>query len=88
MGEVEEETGAEDTLAEYDALGNIIRDAQRDCESKKKKDKFDCMLEDQKKLLYPSTEDGQEKLGTTLELLQWKTHNGISDKAFVQLLKI
>jgi Zn finger protein HypA/HybF involved in hydrogenase expression len=46
------------------------------------------MLEDHKKLLYPSTKDGQKKLGITLELLQWKARNGISDKAFGQLLKI
>jgi hypothetical protein len=46
------------------------------------------MLEDHKKLLYPSTEDGQKKLGTTLELLQWKAQNGISDKAFGKLMKI
>jgi hypothetical protein len=47
----------------------VIRDAQRDCESEKEKAKFDQMLEDHKKLLYPSAEDGQKKLGTTLELL-------------------
>ena len=46
------------------------------------------MLEDHKKLLYASAEDGKNKLGTTLELLQWKAKNGISDKAFGQLLKI
>ena len=32
-------------------------------------------------------EDGQKKLGTTLELLQWKTENGTSDKGFENLLK-
>jgi hypothetical protein len=46
------------------------------------------MLEDHKKLLYPSVQDGQKKLGTTLELLKWKAQNGVSDKAFGQLLKI
>ena len=35
-----------------DALGDVIRDVQRDCESAKEKAKFDKMLEDQKKLLY------------------------------------
>ncbi|KAK1697006.1 hypothetical protein QYE76_013703 [Lolium multiflorum] len=34
------------------------------------------MLEDHKTLLYPNCEDGQKKLGTTLELLQWKAENG------------
>ena len=46
------------------------------------------MLDDHNKLLYPSAADGQKRLGTTLELLQWKAQNGISDKAFGQLLKI
>jgi hypothetical protein len=41
-----------------DALSDVIRDAQRDCESEKEKAKFDQMLEDRKKLLYPSVEDG------------------------------
>jgi hypothetical protein len=46
------------------------------------------MLEDHRKLLYPTTEEGQKKLGTTLELLQWKAKNGVSDKGFGQLLAI
>jgi len=31
---------------------------------------------------------GKKKLGTTLELLQWKAKNGASDKSFGKLLKI
>ena len=47
------------------------------------------MLEDHKKLLYPNCEDpNNTKLGTTLELLQWKAENGIRDKGFDKLLKI
>jgi hypothetical protein len=89
MEEVEEEADTENNIAEDDdAIGDVIRDARRDCESEKEKAKFDQMLEDHKKLLYPSAEDGQKKLGMTLELLQWKTENGISDKAFGKLLKI
>jgi len=42
--------GAEGTPVEDDALGDIIRDAQKDCESEKEKAKFDHMLEDHKKL--------------------------------------
>jgi hypothetical protein len=61
MGEAKEEAGVEDTLATDDALGDVIRDAQRYCESEKEKAKFDRMLEDHKKLLYPSGEDGQKK---------------------------
>ena len=38
--------------------------------------------------MYPNCEDGNTKLGTTLELLQWKAENGIRDKAFEKLLKI
>jgi hypothetical protein len=46
------------------------------------------MLEDHNKLLYPNCEDGQKKLGSTLELLQWKTENDLSDKGFEKLLKM
>jgi hypothetical protein len=89
MGEAKEEVGVEHALAEDDdALGDVIRDTQRDCKSDKEKAKFDRMLEDHKKLLYPSAKDGQKKLGTILELLQWKARNDISDKEFGQLLKI
>ena len=86
MREAEEEVAAEDEPA-YD-LGQAIRDAQRDCESDKKKVKFERMLEDHKKLLYPTCEEGQKKLGTTLELLQWKAKNSVSNKGFRELLTI
>ena len=46
------------------------------------------MLEDHKKKLYPNCEDGNTKLGTTLELLQWKADTGLSDKGFEKFLKI
>ena len=46
------------------------------------------MLEDHRKLLYPGYEDGLKKLGTTQELLQWKTTNDVSDKGFGELLKL
>ena len=77
---------AEDESA--DDLGQAIRDAQRECESEKEKIKFERMLEDHKKLLYPTCEEGQKKLGTTLELLQWKAKNCVSDKGFGELLTI
>ena len=54
---------------------------------KKEKIKFERMLEDHKKLLYPTCDTGQKKLGTTLELLQWKAKNGVSNKGFGELLK-
>jgi len=90
MGADDEEdaAAAEDVAANVDALGDAICDTQRECKSENEKAKFKRMLEDHRKLLYPTAEDGQKKLGTTLELLQWKTKNGISDKAFGQLLKI
>ena len=46
------------------------------------------MLEDHRKLLYPDCENGLKKLGTTLELLQCKATNGVSDKGFGELLKL
>ena len=39
-------------------------------------------------MLYPDCKQGQKKLGTTLELLQWKASNGLSDKGFEELLKL
>ena len=44
------------------------------------------MLEHHKKLLYPNCEADKKKLGTTLEFLQWKVENGVSDKGFGKLL--
>jgi hypothetical protein len=40
------------------------------------------------KKLCPNYEDGNTKLGTTLEWLQWKAEAGTCDKAFEKLLKI
>jgi len=85
IGEAEEEVGAEELA---DDLDQTVRDTQRECESEKEKIKFDHMLEDHKKLLYPTCDAGQKKLDTTLELLQWKAKNGVSDKEFGELLKI
>ena len=81
----------ENKLLYYLPLGhisNIIADAKRVCESEKERDKLERMLDDHKKLLYPNCEDVQKKLGSTLELLQWKTENGVSDKGFEKLLKM
>ena len=38
--------------------------------------------------LYPNCEDDNTKLGTALELLQWKEENGIPDKGFGKIMKI
>jgi hypothetical protein len=92
MGETEEEVAAEEEVVAKDKpdddLGQAIHDAQRECESEKEKIKFKCTLEDHKKLLYPTCEEGQKKLGSTLELLQWKAKNGVSNKRFGELLTI
>jgi hypothetical protein len=92
MVEAEEEVAAKEEVAADDEpaddLDQAICDAQRDYKSEKKKIKFECMLEDHKKLLYPTCEQGQQKLGTTLELLQWKVKNGVTDKGFGELLTI
>ena len=51
MGEAEEVV-VEDEPA--NDLGQAIHDAQRECESEKEKIKFERMLKDHKKLLYPT----------------------------------
>ena len=61
---------------------------REDCESEKERLKFKQMIEDHRKLLNPGCEDGLKKLGTTLELLQWKATYGVSDKEFGELLKL
>ena len=61
---------------------------QADCESETERLKFQKLLEDHRKLLYPDCQNGLKKLGTTLELLQWKATNGVSDKVFGELLKL
>ena len=37
-------------------------------------------------MLYPDCKQGLKKLGTTLEMLQWKAANGVSDQGFEELL--
>jgi hypothetical protein len=44
------------------------------------------MLQDHHKLLYPTCEDGQKKLGSTLELLKWKAETGVTGSSFEKLL--
>jgi hypothetical protein len=51
MGEAEDQEAPDDVPA--DDLRQFIVDAQRECESEKEKLKFDHMLEDHKKRLYP-----------------------------------
>ena len=64
MGEAEEEVAAEEEVVAEDEpdddIGQAIHDAQRECESDKEKIKFERVLEDHKKLLYPTTEEGQK----------------------------
>jgi hypothetical protein len=45
------------------------------------------MIEDLRKLLYPDCKQGHKKLGTTLEMLQWKAKHGVSDKVSEGMLK-
>ncbi|KAK1669783.1 hypothetical protein QYE76_057942 [Lolium multiflorum] len=71
-----------------DDLRRAIADAHRDAETENEKRKLKGMLDDHKKKLYPNCEDGNTKLGATLELLQWKAEAGICDKPFEKLLKI
>ena len=71
-----------------DDLGQALHNVRADCESEKERLKFQKMLEDHRKLLYSGYKDGLKKLGTTLELLQWRATNGVSDKGFGELLKL
>ena len=94
LGAFDNDTAMEEPEAEAtendptDHLGQALRGAGEDCESQKERMKFQQMIEDHRKLLYPGCEDGLKKLGTTLELLQWKATYGVSDKRFGELLKL
>ena len=68
-------------------LKRILREAEEVCETEKKLRDLKRMLEDYITLLYPDCKQGHKKLGTTLELLQWKASNGLSNKGF-ELLKL
>jgi hypothetical protein len=57
-------------------------------ESENEREKLERTLDDHKKLLYPNCEDGQKKLDSMLELLQWKAETDLSDKGFEKVLKI
>ena len=58
------------------------------CQTEKESRDLKRMLEDYITLLYPDCKQDQKKLGTTLELLQWKASNGLSAKGFEELLKL
>ena len=87
-GEATEDQEEPDDVPHDDDLRRVIVDARTQCISQKKKLKFDRMLEDHKKGLYPNCEDGNIKLGTVLELLQWKAESDVPDKGFEKLVKI
>nr|CAE04523.2 OSJNBb0076A11.7 [Oryza sativa Japonica Group] len=92
VGFEENQTGEEEIAADgnvvADDLGQMLQDAREDCESEKEAHKLDKMLEDHRTSLYPGCEHGYKKLDTTLEFLQWKAKNGVSDKAFGDLLTL
>src|SRR3954468_23455268 len=71
-----------------DDLGRVIADAKGECDRERERLKFEQMLEDHNKLMYPNCEDGHKKLGSTLEFLKWKAQVGVPDKGFEKLLKI
>ena len=67
MGEPEEDT--EGYIVEDD-LGQMLHEAKKVCQTEKESRDLKRMLEDYKTLLYPDCKQGQNKLGTTLKLLQ------------------
>ena len=85
MGEPEEDAEGHDV---EDDLGQMLCEAEEVCETEKESRDLKRILEDYRTLLYPDCKQGQKKLGTTLELLQWKASNGLSDKGFKELLKL
>ena len=66
----------------------MLSEIEEVCETEKELRDLKRMLEDYRILLYPNCKQGYKKLGTTLELLQWKPSNDLSDKGFKKLLKL
>jgi hypothetical protein len=66
----------------------VLVDEQKDSETVKESKKFEKMLDDHKRLLYLDWKNGHKKLGSTLELLQWKVANGVTNKGFEEILEI
>nr|AAX94969.1 transposon protein, putative, CACTA, En/Spm sub-class [Oryza sativa Japonica Group]AAX95328.1 hypothetical protein [Oryza sativa Japonica Group]ABA93292.1 transposon protein, putative, CACTA, En/Spm sub-class [Oryza sativa Japonica Group] len=67
--------------------GNQTGEEERDADGNDVADDLGQMLQDAKED-YESCEHGHKKLDTTLEFLQWKAKNGVSDKTFGDLLKL
>ena len=92
MGDADQEDDRHEEAAEEntptDGLGQMLRDAEKECDNEKELKKIQRMLEDLKTDLYPDCKEGLKKLGTTLEFLQWKAANGVTDKGFEELLKL
>jgi hypothetical protein len=88
MEDNEEEDQGEERAPDEpaDDLGRVISNARRGCDIEKERLQFAQMLQDHNKLLYPTCEDGQKKLGSTLELLKWKVETGVTDSSFEKLL--
>ena len=77
MSEPEEDAEGHDV---EDDMGQMLHEAEEVCKTKKESRDLKRMFEDYRTLLYPDCKQGHKKLGTTLELLQWKASNGLSDK--------
>ena len=76
MGEPEEDAEGHDV---EDDLGQMLCEPKEVYETEKESRDLKHMSEDYKTLLYPGCKQGQKKLGITLELLQWKASNGLSE---------
>ncbi|WVZ91082.1 hypothetical protein U9M48_037300 [Paspalum notatum var. saurae] len=80
--------GDGEDVEDTDALGAMLQAAEKYRDNENVRKKLERMMEDHKTPLYPDCKGGHKKLRSTLELLQWKATNCISDKAFTQLLKL
>ena len=72
FGAFDDDTTMEEPEADVAELGQALCGEREDCESEKERLKFQQMIEDHRKLLYPRCEDGLKKLGT----VHWSWYNG------------
>ena len=83
-----DEAVADDDIALDDELGQVLIESREKSVTELEHRKFQKMIEDHKKLLYPGCKEEHKKLHTTLDMLQWKATNGVSDKGFDELLRM
>jgi hypothetical protein len=87
-GVMMEDNDEEENDVNYPVYPKTTNTAMADNEEEEGEERASDMPADDLGQVIADAQIGQKKLGTTLELLQWKAETGLSDKGFEKLLKI